>query len=60
METKTRRPDVRMEPLLYRRMKEYCTKRDVPIARWIRDLIIERLRAEEALSPADLRVMRGL
>lgn len=60
METKTRRPDVRMEPQLYLRLKEHCARKQISIARFVRDLIIQELRSAGSLSPDDLKIMRGL
>lgn len=49
-----------MEPQLYLRLKEHCARKQISIARFVRDLIIQELRSAGSLSPDDLKIMRGL
>lgn len=60
MEAKTKRPDVHLEPTLYEIMKTYCAKRQTPIAKWIRGLIVRELRQEGVLTADHLRTMRSV
>lgn len=60
MEAKTKRPDVHLEPTLYGVMKAYCTKKQTPMAKWVRGLIVRELRQEGVLTADHLKIMRGI
>lgn len=60
MQTKNKRPDVRLEERLYTRLKEHCAARQISVAHYIRTFIINDLRAAGTLTPDDMRIMKGV
>lgn len=58
MEAKTKRPDVHLESTLYEVMKAYCADKEIPMAKWIRGLIVRELRQEGVLTADHLKTMR--
>lgn len=60
MQNKNKRPDVRLEERLMTRLKEHCHAQQTSVAGYIRALIINDLRAQHVLTPADIQVMKGM
>jgi hypothetical protein len=58
-ESKSCRPDVRVEPTLCARLKEYCAKRGITIAAYTREFYVKDLMEKGVLTADDLRAMRG-
>lgn len=58
MEQKSERIELRIEPTINRRMRDYCRKAGLKVNKFVGDLIIRDLRSKGNLSPDDIRQMR--